>query len=334
MDPHREISIGLNLTTKNIDQEAVLSSTLGDIVNRTGSFIDFCASNRDKPFTREKYLRELHSQLSISSGYASMESITSSIRTQRSALLPSQSLSVVLQLEETVENERILQEMQSKPWEFHHTMQLLDWENSCVFAKQDFYEISPELPLMSASITATSKNIVRFNLFVKNMKKMQRFYENVLQIYPTFETEDYCCFVLKSTTSYEMQFSLKRSRHLDIFATRNSCLVFQLPRSSILGQLTNKAVIETCDPEGNQLVLVTGQNIAKRDVVTSPCHQLQRQSSSQSEGSSTRVGDCSIIRTRRKTSSRSNSTSESETSSNDSVSSCDGIIFTGRPIVL
>ena len=325
-----DVTCGLHLEAKNIEEKCVLMSQLGKIAKKTDSFIKVSQLDDSKRFSREKYFRELQSQLSMSSGYSSFESLSSFERIQRSALLQSQALSIICQLEETVENKRIVSELQSDPWKFHHTMQLLDWENSRVFAKQDFYEISPELPLVNVSLHA-NRTVIRYNLFVKSLRRMRRFYEEVLQIYPCFVADDYCCFVLKSTDIYELQFSLKRSRHLDIFVARNSHLLFEIPRNdSLLGRLTNKAVIETCDPEGNPLVLLTGPDIETSSYARS-C-SLQRTDSSRSQASSTLVGDCSLIRTRRKTSNRS--TSESESSSGDSLFSQDGIIYSGCPIVL
>ena len=328
-----DVTCGLHLEPKCTTEKNALLSQLGKIVKKSDAFIKVTQIDENKRFSRDKYFQELRSQLSISSGYSSIETLSTSERQQRCALLPSQALSVICQLKETTENRRIVKELQRGPWKFHHTMQLLDWEKSCVFAKQDFYEISSELPLVNASLHP-NRTIIRFNLFVKCLRKMRRFYEDVLQIYPAFVDEDYCCFVLKSTDDHELQFSLKRSRHLEVFAAQNSHLVFEIPNNdSLLSRLTNKAVIDTCDPEGNSLVLVTGPDI-EANSYASKCHSLQRNDSSQSLGSSTLVGDCSIIQTRRKMNHRSCSASESESSSGDSLLSQDGIIFASCPIVL
>lgn len=330
MEVAHDVTCGVYLEARSSEEKATLISVLGSVVMNTESFVEVSILDDDRRFSREKYFKELQNQLSIDAGLSSADSLSSFGRTQRSALLQSQALSVICQLEGTVENSRITQAMHNEPWKFHHTMQLLDWENSCVFAKQDFYDVSPELPLVNVSLHS-NRNLIRFNLFVRNLRKMRQFYEEILQIYPSFVADDYCCFVLKSSEIYEIQFSLKRSRHLNIFAARNSHLVFEIPKNdSLICRLTKKAVIETRDPEGNSLVLITGQEVEISECLRS----LSRSDSTRSHGSSTSVGDCSLIRTRRKPSNRSNSTSESDSTSGDSLYSQDGIIYLGCPIVL
>jgi len=333
MEFTHDIICGLHLEAATTEERNALHSQLGKFVKKSEAFIKVTQLDDSKRFSRDKYFQELQSQLSVSSGYSSSDSLSFCERQQRSSLLRSQALSVICQLEETVDNRRLVKELQNEPWKFHHTMQLLEWDKSSVFAKQDFYEISQELPLVNVSLHA-NRTIIRFNLFVKCLQRMRRFYEEVLQIYPAFVDEDYCCFVLKSTGNHELQFSLKRSRHLDIFTARNSHLIFEVPKNdSLLSRLTTRAVIDTCDPEGNHLILVTGPDIATRSSYARSSCSLQRNDSSQSHGSSTLVGDCSLIRTRQKTSA-SSLASESESSSGDSLLSHDGVVFSSCPIVL
>lgn len=285
-------------------------------------------------FTREKYFQELQSQLSASSGYSSLESLPVACRTPKHQLITSQSLGIVILLTKTAGNLKIVKKLQTGAWKFHHTMQLLDWENSEVIAKQDFFELGPDLPLISSSITLAGKNIIRFNLFVRNKKKMQRFYEDVLQIYPSLETPDYCCFVLKTTEQFEVQFSLKLSRHLDITSAKSSRLMFYVPNICrfFCRSVRRRNVVETCDPEGNSLILLAAPRlwVSGREEK----QEMKRTEKSKRCQSTTRLGDCSIIRTRSKTSGRSSSTCESDTSSLDSVGGPDGIIFSGCPIML
>ena len=333
MELNHDITCGLHLETTCTDEKNILLSQIGKIASKNGAFIKVSEVDDSKRFSRDKYFRELQSQLSLSSGYCSAESMSLCEKQQRNTLLQSQALSVVCQLEDSIENRRIMKELQSRPWKFHHTMQLLDWERSCIFAKQDFYEISSGLPLVNVSLHP-NRTVIRFNLFVKCLRRMRRFYEEVLQMYPAFVDDDYCCFVLKSKDNRELQFSLKRSRHLDISAARHAYLVFEIPKNdSLLSSLTTKAVIDTCDPEGNPLVLVTGSDNVTRSSDRSSC-SLSRTDSSRSRSSSTLVGDCSLIRTRRKLTNPSSSASESESSSGDSLLSQDGFIFSSCPIVL
>ena len=332
MELDTDVSIGLHLQAKTEEEISILISTLGKLAEETNSLFKVSLMEKEGRFTKERYFRELKSQISISSGYSSFDSISSICKSKRSNLLSSQALSVILHIEQNIENDKLANVLQHEPWRFHHTMQLLDWENSCVVAKQDFFELSPELPLVNVSLNST-RNIIRYNLFVKNIRRMRRFYEDLLSMSPTFVSEDgYCCFILKSNPDYEIQFSLKRSRHLDIVVGKHSQLILEFPRnSSLFGRLVGKTIIETCDPEGNELLLIARSIVATENIGKG--RMLQRSPSIQSSGSSTVVGDCSLIRTRRKTSNRSSSTSESEASSNSSPWQ-DGIIYSGHPIVL
>ena len=334
MDSSRKSICGMHLVATSNEQEFDLTSVLQSLLNSAGSFLNVAFSDHEqKGFTRAKYLRELQSQLSTSSGYSSLESIPTSCRAPRDTLISCQSLGVVLLLEDTLSNNRLVQELKSGRWQFHHAMQLLDWENGRVMAKQDFYGISPELPLVSASLNSTKKNIIRYNLFVKNKQKMQLFYEDVLQMYPSLETNDFCCFVLKSTPNYEVQFSLKLSRHLDIAVTKNSQLVFQMPKISrvFCDNARQKSMIETFDPEGNSLLLVKTSSLWNSNGRTG---ELQKITKNIYSKSTTRLGDCSMIRTRCKQTHRSNSNCESDTSSLDSLTNQNEIVYSGCPIML
>eukprot|EP00794_Sanderia_malayensis_P018228 gene18228-20046_t len=332
---------GLRLESSNDDEEYGLISTLGPLINSMESYFNVeSVKDRDAEFTKEKYLQELQSQLSTSSGYCSLESLPSAYKAIRNRqLISSQSLGVIILLEDTLRNRTVVEELKSGPWSFHHTMQLLDWENNCVIAKQDFYELSSELPLVSASLTMSKKNIIRLNLFVKNKQRMQQFYEDILQMYPSFEAKDYCCFVLKSTEAYEIQFSLKLSRHLDINSTKHAQLIFQVPRISRLSCRPShrKSVVQTCDPEGNLLILVNSPNMRRTTTTDSSngCAIGRQRNDAMHTNSKIRLGDGSAIRTRKKSSASSCSTStSSDSSSTDTVNCHNGIIFSGCPITL
>ena len=167
-------------------------------------------------------------------------------------------ITVLLGESQCFQTQEIEQKIQREPWRLHHTMQLLNWNNWEITAKQNFYELHPELFLLSVSTMSEVKNVIRINIFVKNMVAMKNFYGRILQKLPNSESETYCCFLLETTDQYEVQLSLKMSKQLDIVKTERVALVFKgpftLPRSK--KSRYGKRTLKTKDPEGNSIILI------------------------------------------------------------------------------
>lgn len=157
----------------------------------------------------------------------------------------------------------------SKPWSFHHTFQTFDMERQKVVAKQPYYELTEEYPLLSPTVCHKGSSVLRYNVFVKgSFQDMKNFYACLLRSQPMYEEENFCYFTIYSKNGAEIQLSLKQSKQLNIVPTKRTFLKIQLDNvyesvhelgAKIEGIFCSDCgVLVTHDPEGNPL-LVTGK---------------------------------------------------------------------------
>ncbi|XP_066928766.1 uncharacterized protein [Clytia hemisphaerica] len=200
------------------------------------------------------------------------EEVTTSNKT------PTQSLSVNFILrEELIGNEvhKIRRLFFNNPWKFHHTFQTYDVERKKVVAKQPYYELTEEYPLMSPSVCHQGSSVLRYNIFVKdNFDEMKYFYMDLLRSQPMYEEENFCYFTIFSKNGTEIQLSLKHSKQLHIVPTKRTFLKVHLDNLyETVHQMGAKieeifcsdcGILVTRDPEGNP-ILITGKNPSKNN---------------------------------------------------------------------
>lgn len=186
---------------------------------------------------------------------------------------PTQSLSVNFILrEELIGNEvhKIRRLFLDEPWKFHHTFQTFDMEKQKVVAKQKYYELTDEYPLMSPSVCHHGSSILRYNIFVNGkFNEMKYFYMDLLRSQPMYEEENFCFFTIYTKNGTEIQLALKHSRQLSVVPTKRTFLKFEINNVyETLQKIGAKieeifcsdcGILVTHDPEGNP-VLVSGVN--------------------------------------------------------------------------
>ena len=199
---------------------------------------------------------------------------------------PTQSLSVNFILrEELIGNEvhKIRRLFFKKPWRFHHSFQTYDMEKQKVVAKQPYYELTDEYPLMSPSVCHHGSSVLRYNIFVKdNFQDMKYFYMDLLRSQPMYEEENFCYFTIFSKNGTEIQLSLKHSKQLHIIPTKRTFLKLNIDNVyEAVHEMGAKieeifcsdcGVLVTRDPDGNP-ILISGKsntNAKNSTKMTSP----------------------------------------------------------------
>ena len=186
---------------------------------------------------------------------------------------PTQSLSVNFILrEELIGNEvhKIRRLFFKKPWQFHHTFQTYDMEKQKVVAKQPYYELTDEYPLMSPSVCHHGASVLRYNIFVKeNFTEMKYFYMDLLRSQPMYEEENFCYFTIFSKNGTEIQLSLKHSKQLHVIPTKRTFLKLSIDNVyEAVHEMGAKieeifcsdcGILVTRDPEGNP-ILISGKS--------------------------------------------------------------------------
>ena len=238
--------------------------------------------------TEEDYLRNIYSRITAPSPVwkesISIEACRSSAKhvhrlpkceetVNLTNKTPTQSLSVNFILrEELIGNEvhKIRRLFFKKPWQFHHTFQTYDMEKQKVVAKQPYYELTDEYPLMSPSVCHHGSSVLRYNIFVKeNFTEMKYFYMDLLRSQPMYEEENFCYFTIFNKNGTEIQLSLKHSKQLHIIPTKRTFLklfidnvyeaVHEMGAKIEEIFCSDCGILVTRDPEGNP-ILITGKS--------------------------------------------------------------------------
>jgi len=181
-------------------------------------------------------------------------------------------------------------------------------ERQKVVAKQPYYELSEEYPLMSPSICHHGSSVLRYNIFVKDkFDEMKYFYMDLLRSQPMYEEQNFCYFTIFSKNGTEIQLSLKHSKQLHIIPTKRTFLKVNIDnvyeRVHEMGAKIEEifcsecGVLVTRDPEGNP-ILVSGKNSSGKSSRLSPSASVtrkrhQRQSSKYVKDYDDQWSDCS-----------------------------------------
>ena len=148
-------------------------------------------------------------------------------------------------------------------WHFHHKIELLN-EYQHVIARQDYYELSHQLPLWSVSHVPKNRRLcVRFNIFTGHFDTMLAFYTRLFQRSPSSSKPGFVLFTLPSKNHIHYQLSIKSSPSIHPYSISHGAqLKFRLTDLSQFMQeysrklfTLNPSEYYVYDPDGNLLHL-------------------------------------------------------------------------------
>ena len=183
-------------------------------------------------------------------------------------VLNTQSLSVILFLREDAASQLTAQAakqyLKSSPWEFHHKIELANPRDLRPVACQEYYQLSPTLPLWAVCSVHCGCEQLRFNLFTRNFEEMKAFYSAVTGKEKVVSRAGFCSFHLYSQPGLAIQLSLKFSPYLKPHVTEAAMLRFTITdvtrlRESLVFPLMPTGESNTWltrDPDDNIITLV------------------------------------------------------------------------------
>lgn len=151
------------------------------------------------------------------------------------------------------------------PWKFHHVMEVntTKQKSNRIQAKQEFYELIPELPLFSIRTTHFGKQILRINIVTYNHSEMSDFYSSLLGHNPVYVRPDFSFFTFQYTANVTLQLALKGASNFMPYPTNNADLVFslnELPKHLQLRKVSEE-LHSTVDPDNNCLLIRCETNV-------------------------------------------------------------------------
>nr|XP_033814647.1 protein FAM124B isoform X3 [Geotrypetes seraphini]XP_033814648.1 protein FAM124B isoform X3 [Geotrypetes seraphini]XP_033814649.1 protein FAM124B isoform X3 [Geotrypetes seraphini] len=187
-------------------------------------------------------------------------------------------MSVLLFLHEDLGEERIVQMVhffQHPPWQYHHTENSSGRFCSYMLASQDFYSLDAHMPVWGIRQVHYGTEILRVTLYCHfdNYEDAVRLYEMILQKEATVQKSNFCFFVLYSTESVSVQFSLKQlPPGVPVELKESSVLQFRVQEiGQLVPLLPNQCIPisntrwQTQDYDGNKILLqVPGSSIVRQ----------------------------------------------------------------------
>ena len=164
----------------------------------------------------------------------------------------------------TLTAEEARRHFQESPWRFHHRNELVNARRPSLnsVARQDYYEFSPTLPLLTIGAVHVGNRQLRFTIFTSNMPAMRDFYTRLTFRDVRHQTDSFCLFLLSSRPGFDLQLALKYSPqlipnplpfvflHFRICSFRSIDLVLSGDTRPLA-----ESVWTTYDPDGNRLIL-------------------------------------------------------------------------------
>lgn len=148
------------------------------------------------------------------------------------------------------------QKLTKSPWRFHHVTEFntKPHKSHRVHTRQEFHELSKELPLFSIGSVHCGTNIVRVNIFTQQHKEMEEFYSQILDTAPQRVRDDFCLFRLQKSDGCEMQIALKSSSKIIPYPTDKVEIVIKVRE---IPQKLRTSQNNLClrDPDQNQIVV-------------------------------------------------------------------------------
>lgn len=147
-------------------------------------------------------------------------------------VLDTQSISIVLFLRENAASQLTAQAarryLTSPPWKFHHKIELANPRDLRPVACQEYYQLSPSLPLFAVCSVHYGCEQLRFNLFSRNFKEMITFYSAVTGKKKEVSRAGFCSFHLYTQPGLAIQLTLKFSPYLKPHITKSAMLRFKV----------------------------------------------------------------------------------------------------------
>ena len=167
----------------------------------------------------------------------------------------------------TLTAEEARRHIQESPWRFHHRNELVNARrpSPMSLARQDYYEFSPTLPLLTIGAVHVGNRHLRFTVFTSNMPAMRDFYTRLTCRDVLYQTDSFCLFLLSSRPGFDLQLALKYSPQLipnplpfvflhfrvdPLYSFRSIDLVLSGDTRPLA-----ESVWTTYDPDGNRLIL-------------------------------------------------------------------------------
>ena len=164
----------------------------------------------------------------------------------------------------TLTAEEARRHVQESPWRFHHRNELVNARRPSPMsvARQDYYEFSPTLPLLTVGAVHVGNRHLRFTIFTSNMPAMRDFYTRLTCRDVLHQTDSFCLFLLSSRPGFDLQLVLKYSRQLIPNPLPFVLLHFRVCSFRSIDLLLSEgtrplaeSVWTTYDPDGNRLIL-------------------------------------------------------------------------------
>ncbi|KAK6191838.1 hypothetical protein SNE40_003429 [Patella caerulea] len=149
------------------------------------------------------------------------------------------------------------------PWVLHHSVQLQKKTSpGLTVGQQNFYQISPELPLWSVCPCVAGQEHLRINVFVVNFRKMVEFYRLLTDVEMESSKAGFCFFQLRSSRGESVKLALKQCPSLNPQPLAQACLHFKIRNLENLKCLIKAKIWEisasvycVLDPDGNRVHL-------------------------------------------------------------------------------
>ena len=150
------------------------------------------------------------------------------------------------------------------PWRFHHRNELVNARRPPPrsAARQDYYEFSPMLPLLTVGAVHVGNRHLRFTIFTSNLPAMRDYYTRLTGRDVLHQTDSFCLFELSSRSGFDLQLALKHSPRLKPRPLPTVFLHFRICSFRSLDLLLSdstrplaEAVWATHDPDGNSIIL-------------------------------------------------------------------------------
>ena len=164
----------------------------------------------------------------------------------------------------TLTADEALCHLQQAPWLFHHRNELVNARrpSPTSVARQDYYEFSPTVPLLTIGAVHVGNRHLRFTIFTSNMPAMRDFYTRLTCRDVLHQTDSFCLFQLSSWPGFDLQLGLKYSPQLIPNPLPFVFLHFRVCSFRSIDLLLSKgtrplaeSVWTTYDPDGNRLIL-------------------------------------------------------------------------------
>jgi len=142
-------------------------------------------------------------------------------------------------------------------WKFHHVTEPRQTDACRFTARQEYYELSPELPLFSTAMKHTGTNVFRVNIFTKNYSEMINFYSRLLGANASLVRENFAYFTFDYTEDSTLELSLKNDSGVMPYPISQTDLLLTLKEIPDLEGVTKITddLHQVLDPDENSVFI-------------------------------------------------------------------------------